>query len=68
MDNSTEFTNRKLERLAYPIDEACWAIGVGRSVLYRFHREGKVEFRKLGGRTLVPVESLRRLIEEAPAA
>ncbi|RUU85556.1 DNA-binding protein [Mesorhizobium sp. M7A.F.Ca.MR.176.00.0.0] len=66
MDNS-EFTKPKLERLAYPINEACWAIGVGRSVLYRFHREGKVEFRKVGGRTLVPVESLRRLIEEAPA-
>ncbi|WP_081725427.1 helix-turn-helix domain-containing protein [Mesorhizobium sp. L2C085B000] len=60
--------NRSLEPLSYSVAEACRVSSLGRSNLYRFIREGKLEARKLGGRTLVPAAALRRLIEEAPAA
>lgn len=55
-----------IEPLAYSIDEACRVSSLGRTNLYRFIREGKLDIRRLGGRTLVPAESLRRLIEQAP--
>jgi len=54
------------EPLAYSINEACRVSSLGRTNLYRFIREGKLEIRKLNGRTLVPAASLRRLIDEAP--
>lgn len=57
----------QLEPLAYSIEEACRVSSLGRTNLYRFIREGKLDVRKLGGRTLVPAASLRRLIDEAPA-
>lgn len=52
--------------LAYSIEDAARALSIGRTNLYRFINEGKLEVRKLGGRTLVPAESLRRLIDDAP--
>ncbi|RWO35681.1 MAG: DNA-binding protein [Mesorhizobium sp.] len=60
--------DRLLEPISYSVAEACRISSLGRSNLYRFIREGKLEARKLGGRTLVPATALRRLIEEAPAA
>lgn len=59
--------NDRLEPVAYSIAEACRMSSLGRTNLYRFINEGKLEVRKLGRRTLVPAASLRRLIEEAPA-
>ena len=56
------------ERIAYPIADACRVVGIGRTNLYRLINEGKLEARKVGGRTLIPAESLRRLIDDAPSA
>lgn len=56
------------DRIAYPIADACRAVGIGRTNLYRLINEGKLEARKIGGRTLIPAESLRRLINDAPSA
>lgn len=53
------------EKIAYTINEACAAIGIGRSFLYRLGSEGKIDLRKIGGRTLVTAASLERLIQEA---
>lgn len=66
MNKSQE--NRQLEPVAYSIPEACRVSSLGRTNLYRFINEGKLEARKLGGRVLIPAESLRRLIEQAPSA
>lgn len=56
------------EKLAYTVPEAMAAIGIGRTFLYRLAGQGKLDLRKVGGRTLVTAESLRRLIKEAEAA
>ncbi len=51
-------------KIAYTVDEALAAIGIGRTNFYKLANEGKVVLKKVGGRTLVTAESLHRLIEE----
>lgn len=55
------------QRLTYFVDEAAKATGFSRDTLYRRHREGVITMRKIGGRTVIAVDDLMRLIEEAPA-
>ncbi|WP_137113646.1 helix-turn-helix domain-containing protein [Mesorhizobium sp. GR13] len=66
MNKSPE--NRQLETVAYSIPEACRVSSLGRTNLYNLINAGKLDARKVGGRTLIPAESLRRLIEQAPSA
>jgi excisionase family DNA binding protein len=49
-------------KLAFTIAEACHAIGISRSKLYELIGEGRVEARKIGSRTIIPTDSLRRLV------
>lgn len=56
------------DKLAYTVPEAIAAIGIGRTNFYKIAREGKLDLRKVGGRTVVTAVSLRRLIDEAAAA
>jgi excisionase family DNA binding protein len=52
------------EPIAYSINDACKAVGLGRTYLYQMISEGRLEVRKVGKRTLIPASSLRRLIGE----
>lgn len=49
--------------LAYSISEACKVSSFGRTYLYQLIKEGQLEARKVGRRTLVTARSLRALIE-----
>ncbi len=49
--------------LAYSISEACKVSSFGRTYLYQLIKEGRLEARKVGRRTLVTTRSLRALIE-----
>ncbi|MGO4170531.1 helix-turn-helix transcriptional regulator [Novosphingobium sp. YAF33] len=51
------------EPLAVRIPEACRLIGIGRSTLYKMIAEGDLKVVKIGGATLVPMKSLRGIIE-----
>lgn len=51
------------EPLAVRVPEACRMIGIGRSKLYELIAEGAIEIIKIGAVTLVPMDSLRALIE-----
>lgn len=55
-------------KIAYTVPEACAALGIGRTNLYKIAGEGRLDLRKVGGRTLVTAASIYRLIEEAPTA
>lgn len=55
------------DKLAYRIDEACRAIGIGRSKLYELNRAGKLKIVRLGGRSVVPATELRALLEREAA-
>lgn len=50
--------------LAYSIRDAVAVSSISRPRLYQLIREGKLESRKLGRRTIVLADSLRRLLEE----
>ena len=52
-------------KLAYGIEEAAQAIGVGKSTIWRWVHDGRVKTIKLGGRTLIRREELMRLLDDA---
>lgn len=47
------------------INDTAKALGLGRTSIYGLLRSGRLEAVKLGRRTLVKVDSIRRLIETA---
>lgn len=52
-------------KIAYTVNEAMAAIGIGRTKFYELAREGKIDLRIVGGRTLATAVSLHRLVNEA---
>ena len=48
--------------LAYSVAEACRITSIGRTRLYALIAEGRLEVRKIGKRTIIPADSLKRLI------
>lgn len=53
------------EKIAYSIREACQATSLGKTTLYAHIAANRLQVIRLGGRTLIPAESLRRLLEAA---
>ena len=49
-------------KLAYSIKEACRASSLGRTTLYAHIKSGRLKTIKVGGRTLIPAESLESLL------
>jgi excisionase family DNA binding protein len=54
-----------MEAIATSINDTAKALGLGRTSIYALIRKGRLETVKLGRRTLVKVDSIRRLIEGA---
>ena len=61
--NSTVFDQEpaRAGKLAFRIDEACQALGIGRTSLYELAKTGEIRLIKIAGRTLVPLTELERL-------
>jgi excisionase family DNA binding protein len=55
------------ERLGCSPNQACVALGVGRTFLYRLIAEHRIEVSKLGRRTIVNIPSLLKLLDEQAA-
>lgn len=55
-------------RLAYPLVEAGRILGIGRSATYELVGEGKLDARKIFGKTVVTHASLVAFMEAAPKA
>ena len=53
------------EPISYSVADACRVIGIKKTKLYALLKDGQLEARRIGGRTLIPAASLRRLIEGA---
>ncbi len=49
-------------KIAYSIKEACKASSLGRTTLYAHISANRLRVVRIGGRTLIPAESLRALI------
>jgi excisionase family DNA binding protein len=54
-----------MQPITCSVDDAAKAIGIGRVTLYKYIRSGKVESVRVGGRRLVKIESVKRLVEAA---
>lgn len=52
-----------METLATSINEAAKVLGIGRTSVYRLIGEGRLETIKLGRRTLIKAESIRRIVD-----
>jgi excisionase family DNA binding protein len=48
-------------KLAYRVDEACHALGIGRTSFYELVKSGELKVIRIAGRTLVPRSELERL-------
>jgi excisionase family DNA binding protein len=53
-------------RLALSVAEASVEAGVGRDHIYGAIREGRLEARKLGHRTLITYDALHRFLHQLP--
>jgi excisionase family DNA binding protein len=51
-----------MEPLAISINETAKALGLGRTSIYAMIADGRLEAFKIGHRTLVRMESIRRLV------
>ncbi|MCP5380664.1 MAG: helix-turn-helix domain-containing protein [Novosphingobium sp.] len=52
-----------MERLAYSINETARTLSLGRTSIYAMIADGRLESFKLGTRTLIKAESIRRLVD-----
>ena len=52
-----------MQPIATSINDAAKALSLGRTSIYALIREGRLETFKLGRRTLIKVDSVRRLLE-----
>jgi excisionase family DNA binding protein len=62
-ENFTIFDKRLAAagKLAYRVDEACHALGIGRTSLYELVKTGDLKIIRIAGRTLVPRSEIERL-------
>jgi excisionase family DNA binding protein len=49
-------------KLAYSIKEACAASSLGRTTLYAHIAAGRLRAHRIGGRTVIPADSLHALV------
>jgi len=55
-------------RAAHTVLEACALLGLGRDALYSAIRDGSLVARKLGRRTLISDDDLKRFLDALPRA
>lgn len=57
-----QFFPNDIPKFGYSIREACQATSLGRTTIYKHIASGRLRAIRIGGRTIVPVESLRALL------
>jgi excisionase family DNA binding protein len=57
----------EIQKFAFSVDEAAMRAGLGRDAIHAAVREGKLEAKKKGRRTLVTAGALRRYLDSLPA-
>ncbi len=52
-----------LQKIAYSIREACQVSSLGRTTIYNHIAAGRLRVKRVGGRVVIPAESLLNLID-----
>ena len=55
------------ERATYSVKETAAIAGVSRDKVYQAIKDGQLEARKWGRRTIIPADALRRFLTDLPA-
>jgi excisionase family DNA binding protein len=50
------------KRLAYSVEEACQALGIGRALTYELIMSGRLHSIKVGARRLIPASALHEFL------
>jgi excisionase family DNA binding protein len=50
------------KRLAYSVEEACQALGIGRALAYELIMSGRIHSIKVGARRLIPASALAEFL------
>jgi excisionase family DNA binding protein len=53
----------EVPKLAYSVKEAVHATSLKKSTIYNYINAGKLETRRVGGRTIIPAASLIKLLQ-----
>lgn len=53
----------EVPKLAYSVKEAVHATSLKKSTIYNYINTGKLETRRVGGRTIIPAASLHKLLQ-----
>ena len=48
--------------LAFSVKDACQALSIGKTTIFALLKEGRLRAVKIGGRTLIPTDSIRSLL------
>lgn len=56
---------QNVAKIGYSIREACQASSLGRTSIYNHIAAGRLRVVRVGGRTIIPVDALRTLLEGA---
>ena len=62
-DTASDSAAAEIKPLSVRISAAVKMTGIGRSKLYELIQEGAIDIVKIGSSTLIPVDSLERLLE-----
>jgi excisionase family DNA binding protein len=68
MGNAMHIKSKKhgdIERLGVSVEEMGRALGIGRNAAYEAVRRGDIPAIRIGRRLIVPIEALRKKLEEA---
>lgn len=65
---TAQHSNANVDRLAYPVNDACHLLGIKRTSLYELAKSGQLKLIKIAGRTLVPRSEIERLTSADRAA
>lgn len=57
----------ELMPLAFSIKDACNTLSLGKTTIFALIKEGRLRVVRIGGRTLIPADSLRALLEKDAA-
>jgi len=56
----------QIDKMAFSVDEAAVRANIGRDGIYQAIREKRLDAKKLGRRTLITTDALRRFLDSLP--